>query len=448
MKLYLDPLPKISKYTMPQSEIYYIYVPETIDRPEKRYLLNDTALEIISLYNGTNTYTDIINHLSRKYKEKPMSMEEKVNTFLSQLIQYGFNIKQQKDSTPHNYLIRQYENIYPSVVNLQLTEKCNLKCKHCYGEFDINGEKEMSLEEVEFILKSLEEIGAHTVEITGGEPSIYPHIAKVLKKIDEISIPTVMFLTNGVYLSDELLESMIAIKNKLFVQVSLHSFKEEYFDWFTNSKNNLKKVKNNIKKLIENDIKVRVTSIFTPNNINEVIEIGEWAFNNGVKLYAPSTAVSLGRATNIHEFDNLHINDMENIKQLQDSIEEIHKRYPNFILESPKPKINCGALITQSSIAVNGDLKLCNMDTGEYFNLKLGNVLNKSVKAVYDENIDFFNELRTLKAPNKDSEDCIDCSEKLFCNYCTLRGLIGSKRVEGQCNWYNKINPILKECFN
>jgi radical SAM protein with 4Fe4S-binding SPASM domain len=171
----------------------------------------------------------------------------------------------------------------------------------------------------------------------------------------------------------------------------------------------------------------------------------DWAFNNGAKLYAPSIVVSLGRATDINEFDNLYLKDIKEYQKLQDSINKIHKKYPNFILERAEPKTNCGALTTQSSITVNGNLKLCNMDSGKYFDLKLGNVLQESIKTIYDKNRDFLTALSILQAPNKDSEDCFNCKEKLFCSYCILRGFIGSKRVGGECKWYKKINPIIKE---
>jgi MoaA/NifB/PqqE/SkfB family radical SAM enzyme len=323
MRLYLDPLPKISIHSMPQSEIYYIYVPETTERPEKRYVLNETALEIIKLYDGTNTYAEIINHLSEKYKEKSSDIEKKVNTFLNQLNQYGYSIKEQTLPIHHNCIINKFKNLYPAVVNLELIEKCNLMCKHCYGEYSASNEKVMALEEVEFILKSLKEIGTHTIEITGGEPSIHPDISLILKKVDEIGIPTVMFLTNGLYLNDELLEVMKTIKNKLFVQVSLHTLNSEYYDWFTGSKHKLNIVKDNIKRLVQNNIKVRVTAIITPKNIDDIVEIGDWAFNNGAKLYAPSIVVSLGRATDINEFDNLYLKDIKEYQKLQDSINKI-----------------------------------------------------------------------------------------------------------------------------
>lgn len=447
MKLYLEPLPKIRKHSMPQSEVYFIYSSNTNDRPYKQYVLNETGLEIIQLYNGSRTHTEIINYLSKKYNDSFICVEIKVNEFLNQLSQYGYKIKQQELPIPYDIVVEEYQNLYPSVVSVEITEKCNLLCKHCYGEYEASNEKEMNLKDVDFLLASLKEIGIQTIEVTGGEPSIHPDAPLILEKIDEIGIPTVMFLTNGVYLNEELLKLMISIKDKLFVQVSLHTLDSEYYNWFTGTKNKLNIVKENIKKLVSNGIKVRITAMITSQNIDEMIEIGNWAFKNGAKLYAPSTIIPLGRANDIDSSNNLYLKDIKEQQAFLSSINKINAKYPNFILEASPPGINCGALTTQGSISASGDLKLCTMDNKEYFDLSLGNVLQESVKTIYDRHIDFFSSLRILKAPTQDCDNCYDCEERFFCSNCILRGFIGSQRAERECGWYKEIEPILKKYF-
>ena len=70
-------------------------------------------------------------------------------------------------SLDHLSRIIQLKGIPFSVV-FEITDRCNLKCLHCYQE---NGEKEeLSFREIKVILDDLEKLGTMKVTLTGGEP--------------------------------------------------------------------------------------------------------------------------------------------------------------------------------------------------------------------------------------------------------------------------------------
>ena len=68
---------------------------------------------------------------------------------------------------------------------IEITNSCNLKCKHCYGHFD--KKKSMELSEFESIVKQLYDLGCTKIVISGGEPlivgdKIYEY-SKIVKNI-------------------------------------------------------------------------------------------------------------------------------------------------------------------------------------------------------------------------------------------------------------------------
>ena len=129
------------------------------------------------------------------------------------------------------------------------------------------------------------------------------------------------------------------------------------------------------------------------------------------------------------------------------------ERHPNFIQDileiKEMTRKNCGAISSQVSINVNGEIKLCNMDGG-YFKLEMGNVISRSIKEVFDDNKEFLGKFMDVVLPTLDSDDCISCEQNVFCTNCLLRGFLAAKtlhKIGRTCNWYQKIDPIVKKRF-
>lgn len=248
------------------------------------------------------------------------------------------------------------------------------------------------------------------------------------------------------------MDAVVRHKEKMFVQIDLHSLNEEYFDWFTGSKNSLNKVKSNIDMLVGKGVQVRVCSIITPKNYHEILDIAEWAYEHGATLYAPSPVIELGRATNEEVNKDLIFTNPEELQEYINQYDIISRKHPNFIRGKASPdrlnRKNCGALTSQCSIKANGDIKLCTMDTGEYFNLKMGNIFKQSLKEIFDANRDFLMEFIQLELPKKVSKECRDCIYALFCDSCLLRGFLRAHDMKEKCNWYqNSVHPLIKERF-
>lgn len=217
----------------------------------------------------------------------------------------------------------------------------------------------------------------------------------------------------------------------MFVQIDLHSLKDTYYDWFTQTKGNLSRVKNNIDNLINNGVRVRICSIFTPHNIDEFVNINEWAYEHGAISYAPSIVTSLGRASATENLNNLFFTTSEELLNFQNQYQAASNKYPKFIQEMVTieeiTRKNCGAITSEISIKTDGSIKLCNMDTGNYFDLGLGNAFTTTIKNIFDRNSDLLNALMKLTLPKIDAEECKLCSLRAFCSNCLLRGILGAK---------------------
>ena len=63
-------------------------------------------------------------------------------------------------------------------VYIELTHKCNFKCKHCYA--NCPQPKEMTFEQVKHLSKILKKEGFKKILLTGGEPLLIKDIKKII----------------------------------------------------------------------------------------------------------------------------------------------------------------------------------------------------------------------------------------------------------------------------
>ncbi|MCK9419697.1 MAG: radical SAM protein [Nitrospirae bacterium] len=90
-------------------------------------------------------------------------------------------------------------------LELQITDACNLKCKHCY--IDNADRNELSGDQVVKVLREFEEMQGLRVMITGGEPLVHSKFHEINEMLPDFFIRKVLF-TNGVLLKKETLKTL------------------------------------------------------------------------------------------------------------------------------------------------------------------------------------------------------------------------------------------------
>lgn len=97
---------------------------------------------------------------------------------------------------------------YPRNITWFLTERCNLRCKHCFVHNSTHKPRtEMPWEDS---IRFLERINGNidTITLTGGEPTISPAFPYILQRIDNMNgLKKFLIFTNGMN-SDRLLETL------------------------------------------------------------------------------------------------------------------------------------------------------------------------------------------------------------------------------------------------
>ncbi len=97
---------------------------------------------------------------------------------------------------------------HTSLANLDLTNRCNLKCPICFANANQAGYVfEPTFEQVTGMLQTLRAerpVPCPAVQFAGGEPTIYPRFVDAIAKAKELGVTQIQVATNGIRFADDI----------------------------------------------------------------------------------------------------------------------------------------------------------------------------------------------------------------------------------------------------
>lgn len=170
---------------------------------------------------------------------------------------------------------KRFHNIY-----LFITERCQLRCGHCYmGERLERGEY-MDFEKAKKIISYCHRMGAEFLTFVGGEPTLYPRLPELVHFANEKGYKKVMLDSNGLLLNRI---QKIPVDDLYYIRISLDGATEESHDR-VRGKGNFKKSIEAIQSLMKAGYDVRVTCTIFQFNVHEGELMLSLADKLGVKL--------------------------------------------------------------------------------------------------------------------------------------------------------------------
>lgn len=205
----------------------------------------------------------------------------------------------------------------PINVTLKLTNACNLKCLHCHsksGEAHTHMDKNLLFN----ILEQLRENKVFGVNISGGEPLLYPDFFEVLEYMNKIGI-RITISTNAVLINENIVKKMIQ-NNVRGVQISLDGSNKELHDKIRNIKGCFDKTLRGIELFSKNNIPVMIVSVISKQSKEEYGEIIDFAYRIGAKAHKTNAMLPIGNAKdNMNLIKDVFLNDYIKIwKKKQD----------------------------------------------------------------------------------------------------------------------------------
>lgn len=98
----------------------------------------------------------------------------------------------------------------PFLLVISPSMRCNLNCFGCYA-WEYDKSQELSRQEVSDIIRQAkEELGIYFITITGGEPTIWPHLFEILEEHDDVFF---QIYTHGMMIDDAMAKKMARLGN-------------------------------------------------------------------------------------------------------------------------------------------------------------------------------------------------------------------------------------------
>lgn len=361
----------------------------------KYYVVNDLTFELLDMFDKNIKLKDIAKKTGYNQKELKILYSEIEQKLLS------------KDYYEDNLKLDT-----PIKIQWKITNKCNLKCKHCYlGKLD---GFELPFEKADEIVDTIINSNVMEVTISGGECLTYKGIEKIIKKFLINGIKVDVF-TNALLLKNVLdkIDSDILNKSALLFYVSVDGLKSSHEQ--IRGKNTFDKTIENIKYAIEKGYPVVTNTVINKINYCDIMDMIVLLKQMGVKDVQLSNLIVQGSADN-----SMKISLSEQMA-LKEKINDLYKEHPEFgyIYYSEVPDSDgvrkvyslsngkkdfigndnwkCTAGVARVTIDSNGKVYCCPFIKDSY----LGDLNKENLSDVWD-NVNRFKFLKRLSEENTD----------------------------------------------
>lgn len=171
-------------------------------------------------------------------------------------------------------------------LELQITNRCNLLCKHCY--IDGNDFAELSIDDIKAILKEFEEMQGLRVLITGGEPLLHTRFEELNEILPIFSIRKIL-LSNGLLMNKETIRKL----NVEEVQISIDGLEESHD--LIRGKGTFKKAIESLRIARESGLDVSVATVIHSKNLNDLDKLERLLLDMQIKTWIVDIPCNEGR---------------------------------------------------------------------------------------------------------------------------------------------------------
>ncbi|MBI2855404.1 MAG: radical SAM protein [Chloroflexi bacterium] len=188
---------------------------------------------------------------------------------------------------------------YPDLVSWNVGNSCNLRCPHCYLSAGERGPAELSFEEGCRLIDQLASAGSRMLILTGGEPLMHRDITELARYASSRGLLVVLG-TNGMLLTSkrvgQLREAGVAGAG-----ISLDSLQPEWHDSFRGVPGAWKGAVRGIRECVAQGLPVLLQMTALPWNYQEIPDMVEFAYREGVTGFTLYFLVCTGRGEQLSD---------------------------------------------------------------------------------------------------------------------------------------------------
>ena len=255
-------------------------------RKDELYELDKEAFYFLIKCNGRNPISNILNNRQGT---------ETIEFMLDE------GIILMKEGDDHRKIKVPYSPI-PSLryLLLNISDKCNLKCKHCY--LGNPGKQEMDIDIYESAVSQFEDMGGLKIMISGGEPLLHSRFWELMEILPSYEL-RVVILSNGTLIDETAAKKLSLYAHE--VQVSIDGIQSHDL---LRGKGSYVISMRGISNLIESGIPVSIASMIHKFNVREFQEMENLFSSLGVISWSVDVPCITGALAENQDF-SLNVNE-------------------------------------------------------------------------------------------------------------------------------------------
>jgi len=182
---------------------------------------------------------------------------------------------------------------------LELTNRCNLRCVHCYTDsHPHSGDRDiLSAQDYDRLMREAYELGCRKLQFIGGEPQLNPDFQNLLVAANTIGFEFIEVFSNLTQLKEETI--CYAADNGICFATSVYSDEPEAHDAITRVKSSHARTLGNLKRLIDKGIETRAATIVIDQNHVQVRRTKRFLSKLGVTHVGSAEVREFGRGEEI-----------------------------------------------------------------------------------------------------------------------------------------------------
>lgn len=319
------------------------------------------------------------------------------------------------------------ESNLPICGAIEITNKCNMRCTHCYVPREMKSKpKELTTKEIFQIVNQVAEAGCLWLLITGGEPLLRKDFLQIYDDIKGKGILITLF-TNGTLITPKIADHL-AKKPPFSVEISLYGATKETYEKVTRIPGSYEKCLRGIKLLKAKGLTLKLKTMGLKSNLGEIKAMQKMAKELGLPFrFDPLINPSLDGAVeplkerlSSSEVIQLEKDDKERSREWR----KLYKKYYGYTKSDYV--YTCGAGRNYFLVDAYGNLGMCVLLRIPDYSLRKGSFM---------DGYRMFENIRQIKKTV--SDECSKCKINIMCGLCpgwsALEKGDASKKVEYLC---------------
>ncbi|MDD5069871.1 MAG: radical SAM protein [Candidatus Omnitrophica bacterium] len=322
----------------------------------------------------------------------------------------------------------------PIVAQIELTYRCPLHCAHCYTDCYNNRESlkdEMMADQVKAILDKCQRAGVVWLCFTGGDPMMRYDFSELYLYAKSCGFIVSVF-TSLAALTEDIFETFK--QNPPFnIETTLNAGESASYKEITKTDFFQRQV-DNIKRIKESGLDIRVKTQVTKQNVLEIDKIKElverlgFEFRPSTILFARLNSDTAPCKLRLEPKDAIRVNKTYGFYDPETETPGVKSKIDDMAAESSDNLFSCAVGGHSFHVSVKGEMFLCScLRNPNYDLLSKGATVNQGFFSLNQE-------VRAMRF-NTDSL-CRSCQYRLICKWCPGRAVLETGSMEEPIDYF------------